>query len=94
MIEGVVESYHLGKPPHPPIRRLQANLHILVILVVGISAPMLAAGARGGRMTSDIALLARPKVPSRLAHSKSFPSSGVSAANPAADMVRHPAVSN
>jgi hypothetical protein len=35
-------------------------------------------------MTSDIALSVRPKALGRLAHSKSFPSSGASAANPAA----------
>jgi hypothetical protein len=35
-------------------------------------------------MTSDIALSVRPKASGRLAHSRSFPSSGVSAANPSA----------
>jgi hypothetical protein len=35
-------------------------------------------------MTSDIALSARLKALGRLAHSRPFPSSGVSAANPAA----------
>jgi hypothetical protein len=39
-------------------------------------------------MTSDITLSARPKASGRLAHSRSFPSSGVSAVNPVAGAVQ------
>lgn len=39
-------------------------------------------------MTSDIALSAHPKASGRLIHSRSFPSSGVSAANPVAGAVQ------
>jgi hypothetical protein len=52
--------------------------------VFSSSASQLTASGKGSRMTSDIDLSARPKASGRLAHSRIPPSSGVSAANPAA----------